>query len=70
MFQRVCDRCGEVLKENMIKFGNKVSDWKGPETSFSIYGPDVPYEKREGHLCRYCTEKFIDWICAGVSMNE
>lgn len=70
MFQRVCDRCGEVLKENMIQFGNKVSDWKGPETSFSIYGPDDPYKKREGHFCKYCTEKFIDWICAGVSMDE
>ena len=62
MFQRVCDRCGEVLKENMIQFGNKVSDWKGPETCFSIYGPDDPYKKQEGHFCKYCTEKFIDWI--------
>ena len=46
----------------MIQFGNKVNDWKGPETCFSIYGPDDPYKKQEGHFCKYCTEKFIDWI--------
>jgi len=70
MFQRVCDRCGEILKEPLVQFGIKNEEWKGRETFFKIYGPDEPYEKQEGHLCKHCTEKFIDWICAGVQMDE
>lgn len=70
MFQRVCDRCGKILKEPLIQFGNKNEKWKGPETNFKIYGPDEPYEKQQGHLCDYCTERFVDWITEGVINDE
>lgn len=70
MFQRVCDRCGEVLKEQVIQFGNKNSNRVEPETHFNIYGPEEPCDNREGHLCKDCTNRFIDWLCAGVLKDE
>lgn len=27
MFQRVCDRCGEILKEPLVQFGIKNEEW-------------------------------------------
>lgn len=63
MFQRVCDRCGAVLKDPMIGTIIKNSEWKGgPEMHFEIYGPEGQYDRREGHLCRWCCERFTDWI--------
>lgn len=63
MYQKMCDKCGTIIPNAPAE-----SQWVGPEVMIRELISN-PFDLRDIHLCKDCTERFLDWLRSDPKNN-